>query len=309
MDAQTAAFTQWETDMVVYRADANGRATGEVVFLGGCENRMDIEQGYAEERADRSGDPHSRNQHLEETHVIQLENLWLSRYRNEGGEERFDVPAVGRDARFVVVMVWEDEQSGIWHKRTYFGVQINPLRFDSSQEFFSQNVLMRASYLIASNGRRPAEPTLTPATAGIIRYVTGGASVDLWSYDFEARTLSAQADPTGRIEFAGAGGGYLYRVYVGGELALAVHADGRLLVREIVATGGSFTTGDPRAEFYNGSTRYATLTANGRLAVPNFLESADNPDLPEDFEFRAASWLASLGPIGAYAPGIADTLP
>lgn len=303
------AFTQWECEMVVYRADEAGAPTGEIEYLGGCENKLEIEQGYAEERAERSGDGYARNQHLEETHVIQLENLWLTRYRKESGEEFYDSPRIGRAQRFVVVMLWTDEESGVWHKRSYYGVQINPLNFNSSQEYFSQTATMRASYYVPDHGRRPEEPTLQPTSLAFVRYVTSSGSVDLLSYDFDARTFTALANPAGKVDLPGAGGGYLARILVGGVLALAIDADGVLLVKEIVATGGSFTSGLPRAEFFHGNLRYASLTAAGLLAVPNFLESPATPGLTDDFEFREGGlWRLSLGLLGAYAPAIEDSL-
>jgi hypothetical protein len=303
-------FTQWECEMVVYRADAQGAATDTIEWIGGCENKLDIEQGFAEERAERSGDPYPRMQFLEEVHTIQLENLWLSRYRLTGDGAAFDNPMIGREQRFVVVLLWESEETGIWHKRTYFGVQINPLSITSENEYFTQRVPMRAGYYLPENGRLPDMPTLLPASAGLVRYVSESGAADLYSYDFTARTFTALADAGGRITFPGAGGGYQFRILIDGTLALAVDNGGTLVVGDLSAEGGSFATGLPRAEFYNGISRYASLTKDGLLASPNFLETPANPGLANDFELRTAggAWLATIGLAAVQAPAIDDSL-
>jgi hypothetical protein len=311
MDAQDSTpFTQWECEMVVYRADAQGAATDIIEWIGGCENRLEVEQGFAEERAERSGDPYSRMQFMEEVHTLQLENLWLSRYQLAGDGPTFDNPILGRDQRFVAVLLWQSEETGIWHKRTYFGVQINPLSITSENEYFTQRVPMRAGYFLPENGRLPEVPDLSPSGSGLVRYVSDSGSADLYRYSFTAGNFVELGNAAGRITFPGADGVHQFRILIDGVLALAVDNAGVLNTGDLDAEGGSFTSRLPRAEFYNGLTRYASLTKDGLLAAPNFIETAVNPGLSNDFELRTAggSWLATIGPAAVQAPAIDDSL-
>lgn len=301
----SAAFSQWECEVVLYRADEQGRSTGEVEWLGGCENKMQIGQGYAEERADRSGDPYARNQQLEEVHTIELEALWLSRYESAGVIRN---PVLARNQRFVAVLVWIDDETGVWHKRSYFGVEIGELSLSSENEYFTQRTPMRAGWFVPQNGRLPEMPGLLPAGGGIVRYFSSGAAVDLFSYDFGTEQFTELSPSAGKFTIAGAGGGYVLRLLVGGVVALGIGSDGVAHVAALIASGGSYASGLPRVEFFNGSLRVATLTAAGVLAVPSFFETATAPALTEDFVFSDGAWRLSFGNAGAYAPAIEDDL-
>lgn len=304
-------FTQWECEVVIYRADDDGRPTEEVEWLGGCDNRMNLQQGFVEERADRSGDPYARWQQLEEEHTIELERLWLTRY--DRNESSFQTPVLGRNQRLVAVLLWRDEEARIWHKRTYFGVQVASLGVTSEAEFFALQVPLRASHLIPASGDLDARPPdlLPSSLGGILRYIDGSGSADLFSYDYDARTFAEIGSPDSRLTLPGADLTWQFRILLNGTLALAVDPDGVLMVKEFVFANGSFADGVPRVEFITGFGRIATLTQAGLLAAPGYTERDTPPGstLRIDFRTGVGTWLASLDQGGLSAPDISDELP
>jgi hypothetical protein len=309
-ESATTIFTQWECEVVIYRADESGAATEEVEWLGGCDNKMELEQGFAEERADRSGDPYSRWQQLEEEHTLDLERLWLTRYDRAGN---FANPAPRRNQRLVAVLLWRDEEARIWHKRTYYGVQVGPLAISSESEYFSLRVPLKAAHLIASSGDLDANPPdLSPdSLAGTLRYIDDlGGSIDLFSYNYETNVFTAIGSPDARLSLPGPNGTYQFRLLINGTLALAVNNAGLLLAKEFHFTGATYsTTSLPRVEFVTAR-RIATLTETGILSAPSFVEQDDPPETePQIALLNGVDWLASLDNNGLTAPEISDELP
>lgn len=311
MGSASTIFTQWECEIVIYRADEDGAPTEDVEWLGGCDNKMTLDQGFAEERADRSGDRYARWQQLEEEHSLELDRLWLTRY--DRSEASFQTPVMARNQRLVAVLLWRDEEARIWHKRTYFGVQIGTLNISSESEFMSLRVPMRASHMIPASGDLDdTPPDLAPSSlGGLLRYFDSLGAVDLFSYDYDSGLFAGIGSPDSRLTLPGADGTYQFRMLINGALALAVNNAGVLMARGYTFTNGTFSDVLPRVEFLTGFGRIAALGADGVLAAPGFVERDTQPGATLEVVFRnaAGDWLASLNQSGLSAPAISDELP
>lgn len=306
----TVTFTQWECEVVIYRADDDGVATDEIEWLGGCDNRMNIEQGYAEERADRSGDRYARWQQLEEEHTIELERLFLTRY--DRAASFYQAPVLGRNQRLVAVLLWRDEEARIWHKHTYYGVQVPSLSSSSENEYFDLKVPLRASHMIPASGDLDETPpdNLPSSLGAFLRYVDTGVTINLYSYDYESGAFARVGSVDSRLQVVGEDDDFQFSLLINGTLALGIDHDGVLQVKGFDFTGGTFADAVPRVEFMTGFGRIASLTETGLLAAPGFNERDTAPGsvLPISFLSEAGAWLASIDQQGVSAPDIADEL-
>lgn len=300
-------FTQWECEMAAWAADADGWPLDVLLWLGGCVNRSDFTQGFADERAERSGIPFPDLKMLEEEHRVTLENLWGQRT----DEEPYVTPGVSRDARAVVVFLWVDEDSGFWVKRTYYNAQFNPFVFSSENEVFEQKIEMRAGWMFEERGKLvDGRPTLTAGAVAVVRYVSISENLPLYTYAMGSGLFTAVAPTAGRATIAaGVDGPHVFTIKFNGTKALAIKADGTLHLGSVTAIGGTFVSTLPRLDFYVGAQRIASLSSAGELATPTLQgDTAANPGLLEDFELSDGSWRASLDRTGVYAAAVEDGL-
>lgn len=153
------------------------------------------------------------------------------------------------------------------------------------------------------------EAAAEPLTGMALRFIDGSGSAVIWTFDPGTGDFTAPGESAGRIGLPGAGGGYAFRLLVAGTLALAITADGIVHVRGVEALNDSYQPGTPRAEFWREGVRFASLTADGELAVPAVIEEPGDPELEEAFTlFNGPDWLASIAVDGLRAVGLDDGL-
>jgi hypothetical protein len=306
-------FTQWEADVVVYQSDMFGNVAGDdPVWLGGTVNKSNFQDGYKTEEANKSGVPVTIMRQLEEQHVIDLENVWMVQV---AAGPAFAAPAIPRDQFYAVVIIWTDEETGVWVKRVYAGVELRELSMGSDSEVFVQKLRIEGGVMQQTCGvLAESVPSEDATILGVVRYVSPGEQVDLYTFDFcnpqggfqvinpavlPGRAAMGPATPSG------------YQISVAGAVAMEIDGSGQVSVNGVTCLGGSYVCANsvPRLEFYAGLSRIASLSATGELGVAGFFEADADPDIAGAFWLGDGdTWLASLAPSGLYAAGIADDL-
>ena len=306
-------FTQWEADIVIYRSDIFGNVSGqEPVWLGGAINKSNFQDGYKTEEANQSGVVVTIMQQLEEQHVIDLENVWMTQI---AAGPMFTTPAIPRDQFYAAVIIWTDWETGVWVKRVYAGIQLRELSMGSDSQVFLQKLRIEGGVMQQTCGiLSEAAPSEDATILGVVRYVSPGEQLDLYTFDFtnpqggfqvinpaalSGRAAMGPANPPG------------YQISVAGAVAMEIYAGGQVSVNRVIGIGGSYVCNNavPRLEFYAGSGRIASLSATGELGIPAFIEADTDPDISGAFWLGdGETWLASLAPSGLFAGGIADDL-
>lgn len=306
-------FTQWEADIVVYQSDMYGNVAGDdPVWLGGTVNKSNFQDGYKTEEANKSGMPVTNMRQLEEQHVIELENVWMVQI---SAGPVFAAPAIPRDQFYAVVIIWTDEETGVWVKRVYAGVELRELSMGSDSEVFVQKLKIEGGVMQQTCGvLAESVPSEDATFLGVVRYVSPREQVDLYTFDFcnpqggfqvinpavlLGRAAMGPATPCG------------YQISVAGAVALEIDGGGQVSVNQVIGIGGSYVYNNavPRLEFYAGSSRIASLSAAGELGIPAFIEADADPDISGAFWLGDGEmWLASLAPRGLFAAGIAADL-
>jgi hypothetical protein len=306
-------FTQWEADVVVYQSDMFGNVAGnDAVWLGGTVNKSNFQDGYKTEEANQSGVPVPNMRQLEEQHVIELENVWMVQV---AAGPAFAAPTIPRDQFYAVVIIWTDEETGVWVKRVYAGVELRELSMGSDSEVFVQKLRIEGGVMQQTCGiLAESVPSEDATILGMVRYVSPREQVDLYTFDFtnpqEGFQVINPAALAGRGSI-GPGTSSGYQISVAGAVALEIYAGGHVSVNQVVGIGGSYVYNNaiPRMEFYAGSSRIASLSAAGELGIPAFIEADADPGISGAFWLGdGETWLASLAPRGLFAAGIADDL-
>ena len=287
----------------MYLADAAGNASSTDVWMGGCLEDLTPEATFESVRMAAHGDPYGRDYHVDESHVIAIQNLWVLEAR------QLVMPSIRRNQQYVMVIRWLDEATEAWCKRTYYGVTGMFQGLSVVEETFYENLKFGARRMEEFAGYMNP-PDLTVSKVGQLRYVTASDSVVLYSYDFGGGVF-AVVDPAllaGRAEIETGVGEW--KLLFGASVAMRVTADG-LEVKTLTAAGGTFPQADayPRVEFWDGPRRFAALTAAGELCAPHVAEAEEDPGLADDFAIAVGGdWAASIAAGKVYAKGFSDDL-
>lgn len=290
MSKENVKFTIYEGELALYPSDEDDEVTGDPVFLGCCYEKIDCDRSYTVKSRPVLGRAYQQNYNEDETHTITLANPTQVGPHNE-------VKSLDRFGRHIAVIVWHDEERQVWLKRTYYGVT-DVQETVGGEVIVGMTMTLRAERLVQTPGRNEW-PTLSPESQfGMVYHVLGGVRTALYGYGnghvfFELPTF----DPA-KGEITPASGTLSF--YVEGALAMqaTLTLSGTLLVRNIVAMGGSyFDTPEGKLEFQINGIRVATLAKNGTLAAPDISEVTIAPADPSDIELRVPplnTWVGSM---------------
>lgn len=286
---RTTKFTVYEAEVAIYPSDADDAVTGDALFYGEFIERATLTRNYEVKPRPFLGRAFQQNYNADESHTLELE---CAQQVGALGE----LKSLERFGRYVLVVLWHDEEAGVWLKRTYYGV--TDATEQTAGEALYDKASFRAERVVRSTGSR-IWPTLSPDSQfGTVYYVRGTERRALYGYGaagfFPLATFAAD-----KGEILSASG--VLSIVVEGQLALQANPSG-LLVNRIIATGGSYyDTSEATIEFDINGVRVATLGKDGTLAVPDLTESDAAPGLVSDIEFRPAPdnlWVGSIGLAG-----------
>ncbi len=297
-------FTVHQAEFALYFADPSGMQAAGEAFLTGYGETIEMEQTFEKVRRDTHGSPFGRIRHVDEEHVITFGHLWAL----QRGPNRPYAPR--RDGQHILVIRWEDQETGVWHKRTYFAVTANGEKLSHPSQSYFQEIVFDGRWCAKKSGIG-TPPSLLPETSGQVVYVTESEWTPLYEYDF-ATGIFAEIDSTlltGRASLVTGVGFMEFRF--DGVAALRIEPD-LLLAETFTAIGGSFPLGEtqwPRLEFRNGPVVLAILTQAGELACPNIQEAEEDPAWENAFSFFLNEiWQASIGQLGLAALNISEEL-
>jgi hypothetical protein len=303
-------FSQWEADIAVYLSDASGNvAPGAApVWLGGTPSKSNFSDGFKQEEANISGQPGVNIQHLEETHGIELENVWMARADQPvDGVIPVEVLGLDRNQFYSIAIIWTDEETGVWVKRVFYGVKLPELSMTTENQVMAQKMKFEGGTMLQTAGTAQQVPDEGVSIYGRVQFVNAlGQATDICTYDFGTKVFS----PVGGVSGDLVGwDGSESEITVAGIVALIVTEAGQVKVEQVNAIGGTYNSA-PRLDFYAGASRIASVSAAGVLAATSFQETHADPGLPLGFALvdGDGNWLATIDATGVYAPSIADSL-
>jgi hypothetical protein len=222
---------------------------------------------------------------------------------------------------YVLDVVWTDEDGGGWHRETFYGVTIAGRNRASRGEDreFADNQTFDAQYSVPGSGTG-TPPEISSRLRYLVRYVSPTENIVLYTvtgdwYFTETTpgqaasrvTLTYTPDQSGKFEIWFAGQDWP---------ALRVRSDSVTeFMQSVQGSVGKFA-GEPRVDFYYGSSRLGSVTIQGVLYGPaGCVEKSVLPD-GAGLQFFGGSVLSlAFTPGGIYArsflafnPGLAPGL-
>lgn len=287
MSSKSTKFTVFEAEVAIYPSDINDAVTGGSIFYAEWIERVTLTRNYEVKERAFLGRLYRENYNADESHVIELEAAMQVGALGE-------LKQLDRFGRYVVVIVWFDEEAQVWLKRSYYGV--TDATEQAAGEAVYEKATLRAERVVKTTGRNEW-PTLEPESQfGTVYYVRGHSRQALYGYGagkvfFELPTADATK---GQIVLASG----TLSMFIEGQLALQASPSGTL-VNNIIAIGATYyDTPDATLEFDINGVRVATLGKDGTLAVPDITEANSAPGLATDVELRVppvSAWAGSIG--------------
>lgn len=206
---------------------------------------------------------------------------------------------------YVLDVVWVEEETLQWHRKTFYGVTINEHELDAREidGGFTDGQTFDAQYVAISSGEWPV-PALGASLPYQVIYSGADGVVPLYSYDTGTAAFTALTDTTGRATIGYSGSLFQIR-FNGGDPVVESNASGLGLSAALEAV--PFPDELPRLDFYYGTTRLATVSENG-LWARSFVESVPAAG-PGKFAVKfASSVVATIAAAGVEAAAFDDEL-
>lgn len=240
------------TPFIIEEADIRlkvGDEDGVEVWIGGCAQNLTLTDEFQEQAIEMPGKAFGEVQHVNESHVIEIENVWLMK---TDGPDLPIMPIMQRGRVFALVIDWVDEETRNQNRRTYQGVTWRAQRVGSQA---MQNVTFRAESLAEYPGFET------------VYYVNGLRVVPVYRYHPATQSFTL-LDDTGLAEIRKSPG--KVEILVENVRALLADAD-KVLINTLQAWGITTVPVSPRLEFVLNS-RVASLTKAGDLVAGNCYE-------------------------------------
>ena len=282
MNQQLIALSLLESTVTLYPTDATGAPIlASPIWSGVTVENLTIKERWLKTETKPTGAPYPRKHPLIQQYELSLGRVWsLQLPTSDGG-------LIITPQRYVLDIVWQDEDSNDWHRETFYNVTISD-RSKTSRDIesgFTDEQIFEAEYMAPPTGGDGSIPipAISATLPLVVRYVpVGGSSlggVDLYAYDPTAHTFTEAVSgiSTGRatLAYSGSAGTQAFAITFSGagSPSLAISSAG-VLTATAVNQGAPSSAETPRLEFYYGTQRLASLTSAGTLWAPAFTNAS-----------------------------------
>ena len=168
-----------EAQVTLYAAQADG-TPGQAIWNGQVAEKLSVRERWLVVQTRPTGAAYPVNHPLVPTYEISIDRVWALPLSNLIGFQ----PGAGN---YVLQVVWTDEDSGNWHRRTFYGVKISARSFapQSIESEFVDGQEFAAQYFVADAGNAWTSPGEVPAPAAVVYWNGPDApsGVALYNYD------------------------------------------------------------------------------------------------------------------------------
>lgn len=284
------AFTLLEATITLYPADDAGQPIlSNPLWSGANAERVSIRDRWIKVETRPTGAPYPQRRALTPQYEIGIERVWALPINQLAGFQ----PGRGK---YVLDIVWEDEENEYWHRNTFYGVTISERGRDSREidTGHTEHQAFDAEYMTPPTTGRDAPPAITNVLPMAVWYVSATENLELYTYSgmtrsFTEASAGVSAGRATLIYTPDATGSFAIQFDGYPKPALTIDTGGIVRVGKLVA--GAPAPGEtPRLEFMVGPTRVGALTARQTWYAPQFVEEAP-VDSASVFEFLANSLL------------------
>lgn len=288
-----------EAVLTLYPANADGTPQlDKAVWLGVEVNGLSIRDRWIKVETRPSGARFPRQHPLVPQYEISIERVWALPLAQLDG-------FIPTNSRYVLDIVWTEEDTRDWHREVYYGVTISERSRESRDRDgeFIEHQVFDAEYFVPSSGLGVITeiPGLLPFT---VRWVSANENAVLYRYDLITDFSAGEISTVGRATLAynpGNKTGSFDLTFSGEQWPALQVTNGKLEVMAFIE-GPPSPSDLPRVEFYYGPSRLASITRTGRLYASRFLEESILPvDLPHIKLFASSTLQCVLRPDGVHS--------
>lgn len=275
-------LTLLEATLTLYPADATDQPVlAAPIWTGVAAENLVIRDQWFKLQLRPTGRRFPRNHPLVAQYELSIARIWALPLSDLAGFN-------SARGRYVMDLVWREEETGHWHRQTYYGVTISDRTRESREidrEFLDRQVF-DAEYYTTATGQGSV-PELTTGVPLTVRYVSATENVLLYSYNPTTAAFTAVASTTNRgtLTYTPSDRSGTFDITFSGEEGACVQV---LADSEGTTDAAAFVVGSPgvadlpRLEFYRGANRLGAITRAGIFFAPSFAAGALY-ELPSQF--------------------------
>jgi hypothetical protein len=222
------------------------------------------------------------------------------------------MPAITRNQKLTLVIVWYDEEVQCFAKRTYYGVTARgqktqgQIESGRTQSDGMQSLRFRAAYMAPEIAGLGAKPDLLPQDSGLVRYAGLDGWLNCYRLDYESGSFVDIFSGESVVDIASGGGTLTFQI--NGQNAALANAESFSFAGEIITKGTVLR--EPRMEFFAAGRRQAIITESGKLSVGSIVQCAAAPaalfNVMAGPSRTGGQWLFSLMDGVLYAPSFIE---
>ena len=271
-----------EATVTLYPANADGTPQlASPLFTGAAAENLQLMERWLKKTTNASGSRYPKNHPLVAQHGVTIGRLWAL-------PDASVMDWAADFNQYVLDILWVEEESLAWHRKTYYGVTISEHGWDAKdvENGLVENQIFDAQYVVPASGPAGSTP---PAIGSVLPYrviytdATGSST--LYTYDPASHQFTGVADPTGKATISYTAGAFAVQFAADTSPVLATTVNGlnyrnhsvyrnsngycpaQFLVRGGIFAGVPSPAELPKLEFFYGATRVATITQAGLYDV------------------------------------------
>jgi hypothetical protein len=240
------------------------------VWFGSCEEGVRISERWITAESFPAGRRYPTRRALVAQYQIAISRLWVQQRAAMG-----DFQATHQ--RYVLTVFWEEEDgTGYWHRKTYYGVTISDRTWQSTEVYeLRDEQVFSAEYCVEESGAGSI-PAIAESVPLTVRWVGADGVITLYTYNATTKLFTAVASTAGRatLVYVPDQSGVFRVVFNGVTTALEISGE-EVRVGALIEDAPPLNA-VPRMDFMVGQTRVASVTAAKEFYALTVTES-DEP--------------------------------
>jgi hypothetical protein len=247
-----------EAKLTLYPANVDGSPQLDAPLWSGADAEgLKVRERWINVGTRPTGAPKPRNHPLTPVYEIAIDRVWALPLAELTGFHP-------DHEEYVLDVVWVEEETLQWHRRTFYGVTITERAFDSREidTGFTDAQQFDARSMVVDAGEWPV-PALSADLPYQVLWIGNTGQTPLYSYNPATQAFTAVGTTAGRatIGYSGSAFRILFEDY---PVAVETYASGlgAVALLESMPLAGDV----PRLDFLYGTRRVASVTPNGLWA-------------------------------------------
>jgi hypothetical protein len=184
-----------EACITLYPANADGTPQlSNPIWSGAPAENLRLIERWLKKRTTPTGSLYQIGHPLVPVYELTIDRVWVLQLTASG--------PLGWNVdyeQYVLDMVWTDQETYQWHRKTLYGVTINERNWDARdvEHGFIEGQSFDGQYVVTSGGAPATQaPVISPTLPYLVYHTDGTQTILLYAYDPDTGLFTAQTDTT-----------------------------------------------------------------------------------------------------------------